>query len=63
MRIVIYKTELNEDLHNVLIKEYGCNYPVDKLDNPEVIVKMLNDILKLNKQLEEYIYDCFKYKM
>lgn len=56
MRIVIYKTELNEDLHNVLIKEYGCNYPVDKLDNPEVIVKMLNDILKLNKQSEEYIY-------
>lgn len=56
MRIVIYKTELNEDLHNVLIKEHGCNYPVDKLDNPAVIVKMLNDIFKLNKQTEEYMY-------
>ena len=56
MRIVIYKTELNDDLHNVLIKEHGCNYPADKLDNPELVVKMLNDIFKLNKQTEEYMY-------
>lgn len=56
MRIVTYRTELDENLHNVLIKEQGCNYSVDKLDNPEVIVKMLNDIFKLNKQSEEYIY-------
>lgn len=56
MRIVIYKTELNDDLHNVLIKEHGYNYLADKLDNPELIVKMLNDIFKLNKQTEEYMY-------
>lgn len=26
MRITVYKTELNDDLHTELIKERACNY-------------------------------------
>lgn len=56
MRITTYHTELNDDLHNILIKENSCNYPVQNLSNPELVVNMLNDIYHLNRQAEERVY-------
>lgn len=56
MRLTTYKTELNEELHNVLIKENSCNYPCDNLNNPDKIVNMLNTVYRLNRQAEEHLY-------
>lgn len=56
MRITTYRTELNKDLHNVLVKENSCNYQVDSLNNPEAIAEMLNTVFRLNKRAEEYLY-------
>ena len=56
MRITKYRAELNEDQHNILVKENSCNYPVDYLRNPQAITEMLNSIFQLNRQAEEYVY-------
>lgn len=56
MRITTYRTELNEDQHNVLVKENSCNCPVDSLRNPQSVTEMLNTVFRLNKQAEEYVY-------
>lgn len=56
MRLTTYKTELNEELHNVLIKENSCDYPCDNLNNPDKIVNMLNAVYRLNRQAEEHLY-------
>lgn len=56
MRIIAYRTELNENQHNVLVKENSCNYPVDSLSNPQSVMEMLNTVFRLNKQAEEYVY-------
>lgn len=56
MRITKYRTELNENKHNVLIKEKSFNYQCDNLDNPKSIVKMLNECFHLNKMAEEHLY-------
>lgn len=56
MRITKYRTELNENKHNVLVKEKAFNYQCDSLDNPKSIVKMLNEYFHLNKMAEEYLY-------
>ncbi len=56
MRITTYKTELDEKQHNILIKEKSYNYPTESLCNPQDVVDMLNDVFRLNRQAEEYIY-------
>lgn len=58
MRINKYKVELNEDMHNVMVKEGAVNYSAESktFDNPELIVLMLNDCYRLNVRAEEYIY-------
>lgn len=57
MRINKYRTELNGDQHNILVKESSCNYSkTENLDNPGKICNMLNDLFRLNMQAEEYIY-------
>lgn len=56
MRITTYRTELNDDKHNILIKENSCNYPINDLRNPETVVCMLNTIYRLNRQAEEHLY-------
>lgn len=56
MRITKYRTELDENKHNVLVKEKSFNYQCDSLDNPKSIVKMLNECFHLNKMAEEYLY-------
>lgn len=56
MRITTYRAELNEDLHNILVKENSCNYLGENLTSPEAIVNMLNSVYRLNKQAEEHLY-------
>lgn len=56
MRITTYRTELNEDQHNVLVKENSCNCPIDSLNNPQSVMEMLNGVFRLNRQAEEYVY-------
>ena len=56
MRITIYKTELNNDLHTKLIKEKAYNYDVKNLNNPHSIVQVMNDVFHMNQLSEEYLY-------
>ena len=57
MRITTYKTELNEDHLNVLVKEKSCNCTgVETLNTPLLITEMFNAVFRLNKQTEEYLY-------
>lgn len=56
MRITTYRSELDENQHNILVKENSCNYPVDSLSNPQSITEMLNVVFRLNKQAEEHVY-------
>lgn len=56
MRITTYKMELDENQHNILVKENSCNYPVETLNNPQAVTEMLNDVFRLNKQAEEHVY-------
>lgn len=57
MRIIIYKTELNEEHFPILVKEKSHNYKdVKKLNNPELIAEMFNIVFRLSKQTEEYLY-------
>lgn len=56
MRITVYKTELNDDLHTELIKERAYNYSTGELNNPDSIVNLMNDVFHMNKLSEEYVY-------
>lgn len=56
MRITKYKTELNENLHNILVKESSVNYPGKNICNSEMAYQILTDVFHLNKQAEEYLY-------
>ena len=57
MRITTYKTELNSDNLNTLVKEKSCNCTgVETLNNPSLIAEMFNVVFRLDKQTEEYLY-------
>lgn len=58
MRLIIYRTELDKNLHNILIKEKSCNYPsaTGTLMNPGAVTEMLNTVFRLNRQAEEHVY-------
>lgn len=58
MRIVKYKTKLDECQRAVLEKECSVNYPeIDrKMSSPENIVCLAKEYLRLHEQTEEYLY-------
>lgn len=56
MRIITYRSELDESQHNILVKEKSCNCPVDSLNDPKLVTEMLNTVFRLNKQAEEHVY-------
>lgn len=56
MRLTKYNVELDENLHNSLIKESASNYPVEKFTSPETITKMLCAVFQMDKKAEEYLY-------
>lgn len=58
MRIVKYKTKLDDKQRAVLEKECSVNYPeIDrKMNSPEKAVGLAKDYLRLHEQTEEYLY-------
>lgn len=56
MRITKYNVELDENLHNILIKESASNYPIENFTSPETVVEMLCDVFRMDKKAEEYVY-------
>lgn len=56
MRITKYRTELDQNRHNILVKEKSINYNIDILSNPEIITNMLNVCFNMNCLAEEYLY-------
>lgn len=58
MRIVKYKTTLDEHQRAVLEKECSVNYPeIDrKMTSPEKVVGLAKEYLRLHEQTEEYLY-------
>lgn len=56
MSIVTYRTELDDMQHNILVKEQSIGYAVERFNHPEQIAKMLNDVFRISKQAEEYLY-------
>ena len=56
MRITLYRSELNENKHNTLVKEKAINYPSESINSPQAVTNMLNTVFHLNKQAEEHVY-------
>lgn len=56
MRITKYRTELDENKHNILIKESATNYCTDNFTDPRTISNMLNECFGLNRLAEEHAY-------
>lgn len=64
MRVVNYGTMLDENFYPVMYKEKAVNYKTDNLNTPKSIVLMMNEVFKMDKQSEEYLYElCFTIKM
>lgn len=52
-----YRTELNEDKLNILVKEESAEYDAySALDTPERIVDCVNSLYNLCNRAEEYVY-------
>ena len=58
MRISMYELEMNFFGEPEMIKDYSKNYQLigTIINNPDAVVKMLNDLLKMDKRPEEYVY-------
>lgn len=58
MRITTYKTKLNEDKHNIIVKEKSINYQTDKLTTPKSIFYMMNTVFDMgNLQAKSNMLD------
>ena len=56
MRVTTYRAELDENLHNILVRESSRNYPGGNTKSPYGIAEMMNAMYGLNRQAEEHIY-------
>lgn len=56
MRITKYRTELDANRHNILVKESAVNYACESLNNPSAIACMFNTVFGLDRMAEEYVY-------
>lgn len=56
MQIKTYRTELDENQHNVLVKENCYNCSIESLEDPKAVTKMLNTVFNLKNRAEEYVY-------
>ena len=58
MRVTSYDVELDEKIP-ILVKDRSVNYTdvgAGKLEQPELIVSVLNSVFRLDKKAEEYMY-------
>lgn len=57
MRIQKSSIVLDDNLKNVLVKDFAKNYVgVDNLQSPANIVQVMNDVFNISNQAEEYLY-------
>lgn len=57
MRVLKYKTVLNDKKRCDLMKEKSFNYPVENdLNSPSAIYRMLCDVFRIDKETEECLY-------
>lgn len=56
MQIKTYRTELNENQHNILVQESCHECPQMALESPKAITDMLNAVFNLKNLAEEYVY-------
>lgn len=58
MRVTTYKATMDADYKNtVLVREKSSNYStLDRLDKPEQVATLMNDVFSLNIMSEEYCY-------
>ena len=57
MRIVQYKTILDEDRKNILVRESSKNYPdLGKLNNPDSVYLLANSVFDANRLAEEHVW-------
>ena len=57
MRIEKSHVIMDENDKMILVKDFAKNYTVmDTMDNPEKIVRVMNDVFNMDKQAEEYVY-------
>lgn len=57
MRIQQSSIVLDTDYRNIMVKDFAKNYTgVDRLDRPENIVQVMNDVFRMNDRAEEFLY-------
>lgn len=56
MRINFYDTMLSEDNRTILVKEKGVNYGIGKTNNPKDMVRLMKELLYMDKLAEEHCY-------
>ena len=57
MRIVQYKTMLDEDRKNILVREASKNYPdLGGLDSPDSVCLLANSVFDANRLAEEHAW-------
>lgn len=57
MRIIRYKTMLNEDRKNILVRESSTNYPdLGGLDTPEDVCLLANAVFDASRLAEEHAW-------
>ena len=57
MKIIQYTTMLDEDKKNILVKENSGYYPdIKKVDSPDKVVKLLNDVFHAGQLAEEHVF-------
>lgn len=55
MRIIQYKTMLDEDMKNILVRESSKNYPgLGRLDSPDNVCLLVNSVFSANRIAEEH---------
>ena len=54
--IFTYRTEIDEKLKNILVQEQCYSYETNIGDSPARIVKMMNQLFRMDKLAEEYVY-------
>lgn len=64
MRITKYTTLISDNRYPELLKEKSVNYKNADFTTPEDVASMMNEIFKLDRQTEEFLFVlCFDTKM
>lgn len=57
MRITMYRTMLDDNRKNILVKEKSCNYSsMVRMDTPEKIVEVFERLFNADRLPEEYVW-------